>query len=264
MKSDELFRQHVGIVLELSRCLGEPFVPKPDRARELKVQVARCARLIRAGRLEEAAWHIRLLQAFVGEWDTVARVAPALIEEFRSRILSDDPTGGYLGVRTEVACAALICLDGTVPRRGHAERGEPDFCVPALCSDMHLEATSAHLTKLRSDNFGKIRAGIVQKASKPYCGPDAALFFDYTSILHAAGDAMATDFPDHVRAVVQETCWGAVLLTALVLDEPTQRLRRIYLRFDGARQYEPLRDWLDQHISPARRHAGMVAIPPTA
>jgi hypothetical protein len=247
----------------LSAALDDPLDPSQPGAREIKHDLVRVAHLIAEQEFAEARQELLRLDDLLTDLQAVGPHIPGYLPEVRMRLIRDDGRDGYLGTRAELSAAEWLVRHKVNVRRGSEAGGEPDFMIErpggVRCG---FECTSAHLTSLKEANVYKIRRAIRRKSRSRYCGPDAALYVEYTAILRRAGEAVEVGFQSRIKRVIQSTSWGAVILSCLILRRGAKNLERAYLRFDGASISPSLRALLDEILPHGEVYVGHVSVPP--
>jgi len=203
------------------------------------------ARSAKAGDWDSAIRALLRAIGLIHELEVLEAQAPALLRDFRRRLRrgSEDE---YHGTRCEIAtAAALIARQGAFKR---GAKGEPDFVITQPVG-VAIECTSAHL-RAPSDRplTYKLTAAIRAKAQKPYHSAATVLFLDYTNVLFHSVDVAAITSDEvltEVRATLEQTHFGALVLLCYLLDETSMDYVRVYRRIDRQQSTAAVRAFLD-------------------
>jgi hypothetical protein len=206
----------------------------PDRNTPIGRSLLRALRYHSRGQWTFRSIEYQQLRRLLLELQIVERGDPLILSEVRKRLRRQPLMSQYIGLREEIAVAAYL-IDHSIPfRKGDS----PDFTIEVGGHELYMECASTHVqTTQLSDLYLKVARAIGGKGRKPYASRRGMISMDVTNIhfhMSSRGTPVSRErLQETAKRAIDQTHWGAIVLTAGVFNEDTNQYVVGYYRADA-------------------------------
>jgi hypothetical protein len=238
--------QYGSMVSELSRLTGLRFINTPIRSKKpIERSVKRILYLHNKRNFQERDLLLAKLVFLVKNLQKIEKSDIVLFNKLKKQLLKSINENEYFGSRFEISVAAsLISKNITFKKRESA-----DFIISVDQKESFIECTSSHITVLKGDFKQKLVDQITEKALKPYCNLQTALFVDITNIycMRILEDNSITgkDLSNYFAKVLLDTDFGSLMFFVFIANLDKNTFGTSYIRIDNPKINTSLRDFLD-------------------